>query len=177
MKGDRELCMAAVAQNWQALGYASEEMKKDAKVLLAAVQKLGLKIANTDMNDERTLTMAAVKQKGQALRVVSEEMKGDRELCMAAVTQDWQALQYASEEMKRDRDFAMAMFQGSEFGFGAFEHVPSELKHDEEVVLATLKANLKRWPGDKGNKHELFVWPHIPEELKQNPRVRSAAGF
>ena len=29
MKSDRELCMAAVTQNWRALEFASEEMKGD----------------------------------------------------------------------------------------------------------------------------------------------------
>jgi len=62
MKGDRELCMAAVAQDWRALQYASEELKGD-----------------------RELCMAAVAQNGRALEFASQEMKGDRELCMAAV--------------------------------------------------------------------------------------------
>ena len=54
MKGDRELCMAAVAQDWRALEWASEEMKGD-----------------------RELCTAAVAQDGKALQWVSEEMKGD----------------------------------------------------------------------------------------------------
>ena len=41
MKGDRELCMAAVAQNGQALQWASEEMKGDRDVCKAAVAQDG----------------------------------------------------------------------------------------------------------------------------------------
>ena len=52
MKGDRELCMPAVAQMGQALKWASEEMKGD-----------------------RELCTAAVAQDWQALKWVSEEMK------------------------------------------------------------------------------------------------------
>ena len=37
MKGDRELCMAAVAQNWRALEFVSQEMKGDREVCMAAV--------------------------------------------------------------------------------------------------------------------------------------------
>ena len=37
MKGDRELCMAAVAQNWRALGFVSQEMKDDLGFLKAFV--------------------------------------------------------------------------------------------------------------------------------------------
>ena len=37
MKGDRELCTAAVAQDWRALQHASEEMKGDRELCMAAV--------------------------------------------------------------------------------------------------------------------------------------------
>ena len=37
MKGDRELCMAAVAQDGKALQWASEEMKGDRELCMAAV--------------------------------------------------------------------------------------------------------------------------------------------
>merc|ERR1711988_1450344 len=64
MKSDRELCMAAVAQHWRALEFASKRLRGD-----------------------RELCMAAVAQGWQALALVSKEMKGDRELCRAAVAQ------------------------------------------------------------------------------------------
>ena len=80
MKGDRELCMAAVAKTGLQLEFVSEEMKSD-----------------------RELCMAAVAQDWKALQWASEEMKGDRELCTAAVAQDWQALQHASVGRRRLR--------------------------------------------------------------------------
>ena len=42
MKGDRELCMAAVAQDGRALEWASEEMKGDRELCMAAVVQIGL---------------------------------------------------------------------------------------------------------------------------------------
>ena len=49
MKGDRELCTAAVAQNGMALQWASEEMKGDRELCMAAVAQDGKewKIGNT----------------------------------------------------------------------------------------------------------------------------------
>ena len=41
MKGDRELCMAAVAQNGEALEWASDEMKGDRELCIAAVAQDG----------------------------------------------------------------------------------------------------------------------------------------
>ena len=41
MKGDRELCMAAVAQDGKALQWAREEMKGDPVLCMAAVARPG----------------------------------------------------------------------------------------------------------------------------------------
>ena len=37
--GDRELCMAAVVQDWEALEFVSEEMKGDCELCTAAVSQ------------------------------------------------------------------------------------------------------------------------------------------
>ena len=63
MKGDRELCMAAVAQDGRALEDCSAELQEDDKIS----------------------TIAAVQQDRMALKDAPEEMKGDREFCKAAV--------------------------------------------------------------------------------------------
>ena len=71
--------MAAVAQNWRALQYCSEERKSD-----------------------RALCKVAVSQNGMLLKDLPEEMKGDRELCMAAVAQNGHAIKLVSKTMKED---------------------------------------------------------------------------
>ena len=40
MKGDRELCMAAVTRNWQAIGHVSQELKKDPLIIVNAVHSM-----------------------------------------------------------------------------------------------------------------------------------------
>ena len=42
MKGGRELCMAAVAQNGLYLEHASQKMKGDRELCMAAVAQIGL---------------------------------------------------------------------------------------------------------------------------------------
>merc|ERR1712125_87662 len=113
-------------------------MKRDLNMLMAAFQKLGLKFAAKDINDEKTMIMAALTQKGEALRVarvVSEEMKGDRELCMAAVAQNWRALEWASQEMKGDRELCMAAVAHD---WRALELVSKEMKGDRELWAAAV---------------------------------------
>ena len=53
MKGDRELCMAAVAQNGLALKWASEEMKGDRGLCTAAVAQDGRGVPSRAHNRPR----------------------------------------------------------------------------------------------------------------------------
>ena len=82
----RELVLTAIKQKsgWQ-LQYASEEIKKDREVVLAAVKK-----------------------NGYALTYASDELKKDREFILAAVKQDRHALGYASEELQNDPEIRAA---------------------------------------------------------------------
>ena len=92
MKGDRELCTAAVARNLLALEFVSEEIKHDRELCGAQTSTsrrtqdwMLLQEVSKEMTSDRELCKAAFAQKGNALEFVSEEMKGDRELCTAAV--------------------------------------------------------------------------------------------
>ena len=68
MKGDRELCTAAVAQHWKALEWASEEMKGN-----------------------RELCMAAVAEDWHAFEYVGHKMKNDEEVLRAGIQHFWDA--------------------------------------------------------------------------------------
>ncbi len=39
MKGDRDVCMAAVAQKWNALELASDDMRRNEEVVIAAIKQ------------------------------------------------------------------------------------------------------------------------------------------
>ena len=73
---EKEIVMAAVAQNGRALYYASDKLKNDKEIV-----------------------MAAVAQKGRALGYASDELKNDKEVVTAAVAQNGDALKYVSEEL------------------------------------------------------------------------------
>merc|ERR1712183_1119622 len=110
MKGDRGVCMAAVAQDGDALKYCSTGLQLDRKIR----------------------TLATVRKKGQALKDALEEMKGDCDVCMAAVAQDWRALQHCSEEMKGDSEVVItALKQGPLNTGGIYELTSHRAKTDE----------------------------------------------
>ena len=77
--------MAAVKNDGNALGHASDELKADKEWIIAAVK-----------ND------------GYALDYASDELKADKEVVMAAVKNDGYALNYASDELKADKEVIMA---------------------------------------------------------------------
>ena len=79
LRGDREIVLRAVSQQWQALRSASDELKGDREIVLKAVS-----------------------QNWRALRSSSAELKGDREIVWEAVSQNWEALGWASDELKGD---------------------------------------------------------------------------
>ena len=111
LKGDREVVMAALKQNGYALQHASEELKGDREVVMAAVKQNGyaLRQACEELKGDREVIMAAVKQNGNALFYASEELKSDREVVMAALKQNGDALRQACEELKGDREVVMRL--------------------------------------------------------------------
>merc|ERR1712183_357140 len=85
MKGDRELCTAAVAQNGRALQYASQEMKGDPEVCLAAIGRAGIwqkddvfKMMSDGMQKNEQIVLAALDGAGlkdNIFATLSEELQ------------------------------------------------------------------------------------------------------
>jgi len=107
---DPEVVLAAVAQNWAAMKFASAELRADPEFMLAALA-----------------------QDRQAFVYAAAELKTDREFVLAAVAEDGHALMYASVELRADREIVLAAVR--QYG-GALAHAAAELKADPELLLA-----------------------------------------
>ena len=72
----------------KALWYAHADLKEDKEVVLAAVKENvdALRYAHADF------MLAAVRQHGWALRFASEALKNDREVVLAAVRAEWMGI-------------------------------------------------------------------------------------
>jgi len=68
-----------------------------------------LHFASDEIKSDRKVVLAAVTQFGSALEYASEELKNDREIVLAAVTQNGNALVYAGQQLKNDREFYLKM--------------------------------------------------------------------
>jgi len=127
----------------EALKYASEEVRGDRVVMLAAVHQIGaaLEYASEELRGDREVVLAAVHQHGASLEYASEELRGDREV-VAVVQQNGLALQYVSElteEPREDREVVPAAVQQRGVALDAVQQRALECKSaqlQEDHVLA-----------------------------------------
>ena len=99
-----------VAQNGQALGLASAEIRADRDVVAMAVAAHGhaLRLASAELRGDRDVVGAAVARNGGALQYASAAVRGDHTVVLAAVRQDGEALAYASAALRDDREVVQA---------------------------------------------------------------------
>ena len=139
-----QVAIELVRQNGLALGYVSEELKRDREVVIEAVRQnsFALQFASLELKGDREVVIEAVRQNrrrrhscrlfGLALRFASEELKCDREVVMEAVRQHGEALQFASLELKRDREVVIEAVRQNGW---ALRFACEELKRDREVAI------------------------------------------
>jgi len=83
--------LAAVCENGCVLSFVeSEELKKDKEVVLAAVRQDGdaLKYASKELQKDKEVVLAAVWQHCRAPNDALEELKSDKDVLLAAVRQN-----------------------------------------------------------------------------------------
>ena len=90
LNNDKEVAIAAVRTDWQALKTMSDVFKGDTEVVLAAVTQngLALEFASHELQNEKEVVLAAVTQNGRAMKYASEELHNDKEFVLASVTRD-----------------------------------------------------------------------------------------
>lgn len=140
LRADAEVVAAAVGQNGVALKFASDELRADRAIALAAVRGtwVALAYAVESIRNDAEIARIAIEQSGLALKDCSEELRADRDLVMAAVLNDGMALAYASEELRNDREIVdEAIDQTSK----AFEHASEELRADFSLVCPTVRTD------------------------------------
>ena len=147
------MVLAAVTLYGHALEYASEELRGDKEVLMAAENQTTYALKNAAfkkatqhfLDDEviindRDIILAAVKNFGDALRYASKELRKDREIVLEAVSKPHSGdnLAYADEVLRGDRELVLiAVINGG----SALQYASDDLKRDREVVLNAVTNN------------------------------------
>ena len=96
-----------MGNNGLALQYASERLRDDKDVVLAAVKEDGhtLQFVSDRLRDDKDVVMAAVKQEGYILDYASSRLKDDEEVVLAAIKEYAYVLEIASDRLKNDYNF------------------------------------------------------------------------
>lgn len=139
-RSHREVVLAAVEQDADALRHASEEFRGDKAVVIAAVRKSGhcLKYATAELQADREVVLAAVSNHWRALAFAAPELKSDRDFMLEAVRAHGSALQYASPELQRDRTVVLEAVERSGW---ALSCASEELRGDHACVWAAVQNN------------------------------------
>ena len=148
---DKDFMIKAVKRNGLTLKYASDELKNDAEVVLAAIEggdvcgyfAEALEFASDELKDDKSIVMAAVSRRGEALRFASDRLRCDRDVVMAAVDQSGWALEYASDELRNDEEVVLTAIQGGDdtcngYSF-AMEYASEELKSNKEFMIKAIE--------------------------------------
>jgi hypothetical protein len=104
--------LAALAQDGEAIRFASSSLRDDAAVVLAAVTQSGwaLEFVPHRWQGDAAVVLAAVRQEGGSLACAAEALQANREVVLAAVAapheDPWReatALHFASPELRADK--------------------------------------------------------------------------
>ncbi len=104
-RNDKEIVM----QHGGSLQYASNELKSDKDVVMAAVKQVGwtLHYATNELKNDRDVVMSAVIQDGHALRYSSQKLKNDEKVVMTAVKNNPDSFYWASDLLRNNSDFIL----------------------------------------------------------------------
>eukprot|EP00928_Gymnodinium_smaydae_P083371 TRINITY_DN6660_c0_g2_i1.p1 TRINITY_DN6660_c0_g2~~TRINITY_DN6660_c0_g2_i1.p1 ORF type:complete len:487 (-),score=118.78 TRINITY_DN6660_c0_g2_i1:52-1341(-) len=110
LRDDRDVALAAVLQNGDALQFVGEGLRSDRDLVMTAVQQRGSAVqwAADSLRCDHAVAMAAVSQNGAALCHVDRSLREDREVVLAAVRQKGSALRDASQTLRGDPEVVQA---------------------------------------------------------------------
>ena len=155
---DREIVLAALKQNGNALNYVIERYKEDREMVITAVRQNGdaLRYADKKLKDDKEIVMNALSGFNQwSISFASNRLKKDIELIEYAVERNGYTLSLFSKEITDTKCVVMKAI--GKHGLSII-YASNRLKNDIEVILRAVR----------NNKEVLNV---ISDEFKSNREV------
>jgi hypothetical protein len=141
-RADKAVVLAAVKTSWEALEFASDELKADREIILQAVSGSSdaLEFAADVIKADPKIVLQAVSESGDALRFASEILKSNRELVTLAVKDSARNFRFAHESLRSDSEFVLILIR--ELGLPEiFQYASEAVKSDRNLVLEVLRLN------------------------------------
>ena len=116
-RNNKDVVKAAIKSLPQAFSYASEELRDDEEIFLAAISHRDFragyggdifKHASERLRSDKGVVLQVVEKDGWCLEFAPDELKADKEIVLKALEgydQEF-VLQYASDELKADKEVA-----------------------------------------------------------------------
>ena len=96
---EKDLVMEAIKNNAFYLAFASEEIRSEKDVVIAAI--------NSDIGEIKSYGNI-IYPISKTLQFASEELRNDNEVVMAAINKNGLALEFASDKLKADKEIVLA---------------------------------------------------------------------
>ena len=145
LQDDRDVVLHCVKNDGYAIEHASARLRADKEIILAAARGLNsttvLKLASTELQDDRDVVLHCVKNDGKAIKHASARLRGDKEIILA--WKWWRSdnlLSFASTELQDDREVVLHCVKndGCHDGY-AIKHASARLRGDKEIILAAAR--------------------------------------
>ena len=138
LKEDRDVALAAVTKSWHALRLISPVLQADRDVARAALTQdwqQAMRLLDPALRHDRELMAAVCAECGYNLRHLHRRLQKDRAVVLAAVQQHGTALKWAAPELKKDREIVLAAVRQTGW---ALQHADAEMHKVREIVLAAV---------------------------------------
>lgn len=142
LKNDRGFILASLERgNILGIQFVSYELRDDYEIIMKAVNAAGIALdyASERLKNNKDIVLAAMRNQAWSLKAASEELRSDATIFLEAIKSDIRNLQFASSILKNDYHF---IFQGVNMQGVALQHASKDLKQNLDIILAALNENL-----------------------------------
>ena len=136
LRGDREVVLAAIENNGDALRFADDKFRSDVEIVRKAMTSAftALHGASRDILNNKEVLLDLLTINGYALMCIPKALRNDYDIVMTAVKQPkcGVVLKFASEELQGNREIALAAVKSCA---EAFDYIPSSVTEDPSFML------------------------------------------
>jgi|GEM_PF-2175101 len=158
------LIIKAIRKNGMALQYASEALKNNRDLVLAAVLQRGGKIfqyASTALKEDHTYVLSVIQQSACSFKYASKNLKTNREFVLAALAINGIALQYVSKAFRNDKDVVLAAMKQNrsaiQFASVRLQNTPNLTDSGVATFFSERSTQEPEEPSYKRSRHEPSV--------------------
>mmetsp|Transcript_4024 Transcript_4024/g.6186 ORF Transcript_4024/g.6186 Transcript_4024/m.6186 type:complete len:737 (-) Transcript_4024:54-2264(-) len=142
-RNNKRIVLIACKQNADALLWVSDELKKEIRVVMTALdwdwQNFQADKSSERFRADRLLVLTIVSRWGCALEFAAEYLKTDREICLTAVRQEARSLQFCCEELRNDYEIVLTALK---HGNGSLlSHVGETQRKNRQIVLLAIRSS------------------------------------